>query len=89
MSRRACAAGPRPRDTVKLPPVALRVAAIPAVAIIALLAVGCGATQPGPYRATAGTCSSFGVRAIQERRTVTALAALAILLVLLAAVGAG
>ena len=60
-----------PWDTAQLRPVALRVAAIPAAAIIALLAVGCGATHPGPHRATIGTCFSFGVRAIQQQLIVT------------------
>jgi hypothetical protein len=39
--------------------------------MIALLAVSCSATRPGPYRATVGTCFSFGVRAIQQQLTVT------------------
>jgi hypothetical protein len=58
-------------DTAQIRPVAPRVAAIPAAVIIALLAVGCGATHPGPHRATVGTCFSFGVRAIQQRLIVT------------------
>ena len=58
-------------DIVQLRPVVRRVAAIPAAAIIALLAVGCGATHPGPHRATVGTCFSFGVRAIRQQLIVT------------------
>ena len=58
-------------DIVQLGPVARRVAPIPVAAIIALLAIGCGAAHQGPHRATVGTCFSFGVRAIQQQLIVT------------------
>jgi hypothetical protein len=42
-------------------------------ALAVLPAASCGAAQPGPYRATVSSCFAFGVRAIEQRLTVTEL----------------
>jgi hypothetical protein len=46
-------------------------AAGPAWLLAAVLAAGCSAGAAAPYRATAGTCYAFGVRALQRHVTVT------------------
>ncbi|HUZ26930.1 MAG TPA: hypothetical protein VMV07_24530 [Streptosporangiaceae bacterium] len=45
---------------------------VPAGLLAAVLAAGCSASAPAPYRATVDTCYAFGVRALQRRITVTA-----------------
>ncbi|MGD0687773.1 MAG: hypothetical protein ABSA03_21995 [Streptosporangiaceae bacterium] len=47
-------------------------AAAPAAVLAAVLAAGCSASSPAPDRATAGTCYSFGVRALERHVMVTA-----------------
>lgn len=42
-----------------------------AAALAAVLAVGCSAGAPAPYRANAGTCYAFGVQALERHVTVT------------------
>ncbi len=44
---------------------------IPAGVLAAMLAAGCSGTAPAAYRATTGTCLSFGLHAIQRHVTVT------------------
>jgi hypothetical protein len=46
-------------------------AALPAGLLAAMLAAGCSAGTPGPYRATASTCYAFSVQALQQHVTVT------------------
>jgi hypothetical protein len=49
---------------------AIVTAMLPAVLVV-LLGAGCGTAQPGPYRATVGSCFAFGVQAIRQRLIVT------------------
>jgi hypothetical protein len=46
-------------------------ASVPAGLLAAMLAAGCSAGAPAPYRATAGTCYAFSVQALQQHVTVT------------------
>jgi hypothetical protein len=46
-------------------------AAVPVGLLAAMLAAGCSARAPAPYRATAGTCFTFSVQALQRHVTVT------------------
>ncbi len=48
-------------------------AAILVTAVALLLTAGCGAARPAASRATTSTCFAFGVRAIEQRLTVTRL----------------
>ena len=74
---RRAARRPEVRRPVSRPPAIGRLWAIGTTVLVAALAVlliaGCGAAQPGASRATVGSCFAFGVRAIQERLTVTQL----------------